>query len=111
MHLSLKTVVSLLLVFGIYSGANIFMKLSALQNEFSLSVFFLICTFCVLALYAVLWQKVLKIIPLSTAYIFKSVTIVYGILFGSALFGESISNNNILGAFLIVLGIIYRGWK
>ena len=46
------------------------------------AVFFIMC------IYAVLWQQVLKKIPLSVASANKAVTIIWGIIFGKIVFDE-----------------------
>lgn len=55
--------------------------------------------------YAILWQQVLKVIPLSVASANKSITIIWGIIFGKLFFNEKIMWNMILGSILILTGI------
>lgn len=62
--------------------------------------------FAILFLYAILWQQVLKRIPLTTAIANKSITIVWGMIFGLLLFGEGISLKMLIGAVLILSGIL-----
>jgi hypothetical protein len=47
--------------------------------------------FGVLFVYAILWQQVLKKIPLTTAIANKSITIVWGMIFGLLFFEEKVS--------------------
>ncbi len=58
-----------------------------------------------LALYAVLWQQMLKKIELSTAYMFKGTGVIFVLFYSVFLFGETISLPNILGSILIIMGI------
>lgn len=58
-----------------------------------------------MCVYAVLWQQVLKKIPLSVASANKAITIIWGIVFGKIVFDEKIKWNMILGAFIILIGI------
>ena len=60
----------------------------------------------VMGLYAVLWQQVLKRIELSLAYMFKGTSIVFIMLLAYVLFGEPITWNNIVGAIIIICGIV-----
>lgn len=62
--------------------------------------------FGVLFVYAILWQQVLKKIPLTTAIANKSITIVWGMIFGLLIFREQVSLKMIIGAFLILSGIL-----
>jgi len=87
------------------------MKLSSSGDSLIATVFFLICAFGVLGIYAILWQQILKHIPLTTAFMFKSITVLYGMFFAAILFKENITMNNMIGAMLIITGIIILGWK
>lgn len=109
-RISVTWFAGLLLVFLIYSCANIFMKLSSVEDGIAMLVY-LGCAIGILGIYACLWQQVLKHIPLTTAFMFKSVTVIYGMLFAHVLFKEEITVNNLVGASLIVTGIIVLGWK
>jgi multidrug transporter EmrE-like cation transporter len=44
----------------------------------------------VMDVYALLWQKVIARMPLSTAYMFKGTSLVFVLLISSLLFGEAI---------------------
>lgn len=59
-----------------------------------------------LGLYALLWQQILKTMPLVTAYANKGIVIIYGMFWGKVLFGEAITWNMLLGAVLIVIGMV-----
>ncbi len=58
-----------------------------------------------LFVYALLWQQVLKRMPVSTAMCNKSVTIIWGMVWGALLFSETISITMIIGAFIIFAGV------
>jgi small multidrug resistance pump len=64
--------------------------------------------FFLLVVYALLWQQVLKRVPLSIAYSNKGVTLLWGLLWGFVFFRESaiLSKwNTYLGIFLVLVGI------
>ena len=60
----------------------------------------------ILGLYAVFWQQIIKRLPLSTAYMNKAATVVWGLVFGSVFFGERVSAPKLIGAALIIAGIV-----
>lgn len=60
----------------------------------------------ILVVYAVLWQQVLKRVPLTTAFSNKAVTVIWGMLWGVLFFKEQITWNMLLGAGIIIAGII-----
>ncbi len=59
-----------------------------------------------LGVYAIVWQQIIKKLPLNTAYSNKAVTIAWGILWGFLFFQETIKWNMILGAAIVILGVI-----
>ena len=56
--------------------------------------------------YAICWQQVLKWVDLSIAYMFKGTSLVFVMLFAYCLFGEPITWHNIVGAIIIIAGIV-----
>lgn len=60
----------------------------------------------ILMVYAAVWQQVLRRLPLVTAFANKGVTIIWGVLWGVLLFGESVSLSMVIGAALVFCGIM-----
>lgn len=60
----------------------------------------------VLGIYAILWQQVIKYFSPSVAYSNKSVTTIWVLFFSYFLFNEGITLNNVIGALLIIFGVI-----
>ena len=60
----------------------------------------------VMGIYAICWQQVLRRIDLSTAYMFKGTSLIFVMLLAFVIFGEQITLNNIIGAAIIVAGIV-----
>ena len=60
----------------------------------------------VMGAYAICWQQILKRVELSTAYMFKGMSLIFIMLFAFALFGEPITIMNIIGASVIISGIV-----
>jgi drug/metabolite transporter (DMT)-like permease len=60
----------------------------------------------VMGIYALLWQQVIVRMPISTAYMFKGMSLIFVLLFSALLFGEAITLNNVIGAMVIIAGII-----
>lgn len=59
-----------------------------------------------LGVYALAWQQIIKHLPLSTAYANKAITIVWGILWGIVFFGEQLKWNMLVGAAIVIIGVI-----
>jgi drug/metabolite transporter (DMT)-like permease len=92
--------------FLVYTLYPLLGKFATRFELFSLKFILLYCiVFGILFIYAILWQQVLKKIPLSTAIANKSITIVWGMIFGLLFFNEIISLKMLAGALLILSGI------
>lgn len=59
-----------------------------------------------LGVYAIVWQQIIKHLPLNTAYANKAVTVVWGILWGMLFFNETVKWNMIIGALIVIIGVI-----
>ena len=98
----------LLTAFLIYSCTGIFSKLASLHDFLSIPyILYFGCVIGTLGLYAVLWQKVLSFMPLNKAFLCKSICIVFTL----GMFAETITLNNILGAIIIISGLVVLTWK
>lgn len=89
-----------------YSIGGIFSKKASgydfLSTEF---ILFYGLFLMVLFVYAILWQQILKVFPLTVAFANKAIVILWGIIWGYWVFGESLRWSMILGAAVIVAGI------
>lgn len=94
--------------FLIYFSSSVVGKYASKNSLFSVSFFLLyVCSLLLLSLYSIFWQQLLKRLPLSVAYANKSVIVIWGILLGWLLFREQITTNMLLGACIIIIGIIF----
>ncbi len=59
----------------------------------------------ILFVYAIAWQQIIKKIPIVSAYVNKSVTVIWGIIFGHLVFGESITVQKVFGVLIIIFGV------
>ena len=104
----IKTLIFLHLLLLVYSCVGVFSKFAGMQTFLSVPfLFYYGVVLLILFVYAIVWQKIIKVLPLTTAFANKAVTIVWGIFLGAIIFGEAITLGKILGAILIILGIIF----
>ena len=91
----------------LYACVSIFTKYASQQEFMSWNYMVgLIGAVGVMGLYAVLWQQILKRIDLSLAYMFKGTSLIFVMLLAYILLGEQITWNNIVGAIIIISGIV-----
>ena len=91
----------------LYACVSLFMKYASQQEFLSWNYMLgVIGAIGVMGLYAVLWQQMLRRIELSMAYMFKGTSLVFVMLLAYIPFGEQITWNNIVGAIIIIVGIV-----
>ena len=61
---------------------------------------------CILFVYAILWQQIIKRIDLSVAYANRALAIFWSMLWAAFLFKETISLQNIIGVIVVAIGIM-----
>lgn len=102
-----KYLIFLHILIAVYSLSAVCSKIAA-QNQF-LSlwwIFWYALVILNLGVYAIVWQQIIKHLPLTTAYANKAIGIVWGILWGIIIFGEQIKWNMIVGAVIVIAGVI-----
>ena len=76
------------------------------DNIFSLQfIFWFGLVFVIMFGYAIIWQQILKRMPLTVAYANKPVTLIWGIIWGKLIFDEKITCSLNLGACFNIEGI------
>ena len=95
------------IMLAIYSLSSVCSKLAAGYDFMSLG--FVVCyggMIGALGLYAIGWQQVIKRLPRTVAYANKAVTLIWGLVWGSILFHEQISPIKLLGAAIVLAGVV-----
>lgn len=107
MRQEIKTISLLHLMLMVYSLSGVCSKLAA--GEPFLSVRFCIfygTVILLLAFYAVAWQQVIRVLPLTTAFANKAVTTAWGLVWGLLFFHEQITFGKLLGVILVIAGVV-----
>lgn len=95
------------LVVGIYSVNTVIAKLVSGQKVFSPAfIGLLFLEVCVLGVYALLWQQLIKHFELSVAYANKAMGLIWSLIWSIVLFHEGVKWNQLLGIVLVMIGII-----
>lgn len=93
--------------FLMYSVSGVVAKSSSAADLYSLSTLIkFLAVLALLGVYSAFWQVSLKYIPLSTAFFCKGSVVVFSLIWAVLIFGEKITANNLLGAVLIITGIL-----
>jgi len=103
----IKTLIYLHCIILLYSFTSICSKFASKYPFLSLTWCAIYATMIfILGVYAILWQQILKKLPLNVAYANKSVTLAWGMIFGSLIFNEKITVTNVIGAIIVLIGVI-----
>lgn len=103
---SIRWFIALHILLLVYSFGGIVSKFASKQIFMSWKFILLYgILMCILFLYAVCWQQILKRMNLLTAYASKSVTVIWGILWGNIFFGEIITIGKVIGSIIIIAGV------
>lgn len=103
----IKTFAVLHFILLLYSFVGVFMK-KAFQCDF-LSVYFIMfagLAVLFLGIYAILWQQVLKKLPLTVAFTNKAICIAWGMLWGALFLGDAVTWYKIAGSLIVFAGVV-----
>ncbi len=89
------------------SISTICSKFAASQSFMSFSfIAFYAGVIVALGIYALIWQQVLKKVPLTTAFVNKSASLIWSLIWGIAFFNETISASMLIGIAIVFCGVI-----
>ena len=89
-------------------------SLSSVLSKFAAAQPFLGIQFCLLyggmigllGMYALAWQQIIKHLPLTTAFANKAVTVVWGFIWGTLVFHESVTLGKLVGMVFVIAGVV-----
>lgn len=106
----MKILILLSLSLVIQSLSSVFIKFAGqyetLSREFI--IFYVLAVGC-LGVFAIMWQLLLEMIPLTTAYLRKGILYILILIWSVILFKEQVTWNNIIGSIIIIAGISLHG--
>lgn len=104
---NIRYYISLQILLFVYSLSGIFSKLASQCEFLSLKfIFFYGMIIFLLGVYAIVWQQIIKKMPLTNAYANKAISVVWGLIWGFIFFSENITAGKIIGCMLVIIGVI-----
>ena len=101
------TIIVLHILLAFYSLSGVLSKLAAKEDFLSINFCLLyIGMITILFVYAIVWQQIIKRIPLTTAFANKAACTIWGSIWGIIIFKEKLSFFKAVGIVLIVIGIV-----
>lgn len=92
---------------AIYSLSGVCGKLAATFEVMSFG--FILCyggLLFIFGIYALCWQQIIKRLSLTVAFANKAITVVWGIIWGYLFFDEAITWKKLIGAVMVMTGIV-----
>ena len=91
----------------VYSLSTVAANLASKQEFLSPGyIFFFGLEFVILAVYAIIWQQMIKKFQLSIAYANKALTLMWSMLWNFLIFSQGITPWKVVGVLLVVAGVI-----
>ncbi len=101
-----NNIVFAIIIYTIFPLSSIFMKYASGTDNMMFKLLFFCLSIGALGIFSILWQKLLKKVDLVRAYLFKSTTIIWNVIYGILLFKEQISINMIIGIIITTIGVM-----
>ena len=93
------------LAYVVYSFVSVAAKMAATQEFIFMTVFYICLEIAFLAIYAILWQQILKQISLVVAMAYKGISLILTLAWSILFFSENITIYNVIGSLFIIAGI------
>lgn len=91
----------------VYSLSTVAAKLASEHEFLSFKyILFFGLEFVILALYAILWQQVIKKFQLSIAIANKATTLLWSMLWNFLIFSTGITSFKVVGVLVVIIGVI-----
>lgn len=104
---TLKNIILLQAIIVIYTVSSVMAKLASASTAKPLRMLvFLGLEFVILAIYAVLWQQMIKRFDLSVAYANRSMAILWSMIWAVIFFHDEITLRNVLGVLIVLVGTV-----
>lgn len=88
----------------IYTISSIMAKFASAGETLEKMILFFGLDLLFLGIYAVCWQQMIKIFPLSVAYANRAMALLWSAVWAKIIFGEQISLKQMGGIVLVILG-------
>ncbi len=103
----LTALIVLHVLLAVYSVSGILSKMAGKTTFLGMDFcMYYVGIIAILGIYAVVWQQIIKVLPLTVAFANKAVTVIWGIIWGVLIFSEEVVPMQLAGVLLIVIGIV-----
>lgn len=104
--IGIKQIVLLQAIVVIYTVSGIMAKYASAGETLEKVILFFGLDLMFLGIYAICWQQMIKIFPLSVAYANRAMALLWSAVWAKIIFGEQIGIKQMLGIALVVVGTL-----
>ena len=102
--IGLKQILLLQAIIVIYTVSGIMAKFASAGETLEMIILFFGLDVLLLGVYAILWQQMIKIFPLSVAYANRAMALLWSAVWARIIFGEHIGLKQMCGIVLVIAG-------
>lgn len=103
----IKNILILQVIIAVYTLSTVAAKIASGNDFFSFSfIIFYGIEICILGVYAILWQQIIKRFQISIAYANRAIALLWSILWAVIFFHETITLKNVIGVLIVIIGTI-----
>lgn len=104
--IGIKQIILLQAIIIIYTVSSIMAKFASAGDTLERIVLFFGLDLLFLGIYAICWQQMIKIFPLSVAYANRAMALLWSAIWAKIIFGEQISVKQMGGIALVIIGTL-----
>ena len=102
----MKQIIMLQAIIVIYTISSVMAKFASSGETLGKIILFLGLDVLFLGIYAIFWQQMIKIFPLSVAYANRAMALLWSAVWAKIIFGEHISVKQMVGIVIVIIGTI-----
>ena len=102
----LKEIIILQLIIILYTVSGVMAKMASAAESIEKLILFLGLDLFFLGMYALFWQQIIKVFPLSVAYANRAVALLWSAVWAKIIFCEMISLRQMLAIFIVIIGMM-----
>ena len=104
--IGIKQIVLLQAIIVIYTISSIMAKFASAGETLEKIILFFGLDLLFLGIYAICWQQMIKIFPLSVAYANRAMALLWSAVWARIIFGEQITFKQMIGIAFVILGTL-----
>lgn len=104
--IGIKQIILLQAIIVVYTISGIMAKFASAGETLEKIILFFGLDLLFLGMYAICWQQMIKIFPLSVAYANRAMALLWSAIWAKIIFDEQIGTKQIIGIALVVMGTL-----